>query len=94
MVDRYSKFASEHLAVAALGTLIGIIPGSFVFVNLGQTLGRIDSLSDSFWLRRSRGSCCSVRWRWRRWSSGKCARRELRKRDSARRWSEHQGGTK
>ena len=28
-----------------LGTLIGIIPGSFVFVNLGQTLGRIDSLS-------------------------------------------------
>ncbi len=25
--------------------MIGIIPGSFVFVNLGQTLGRIDSLS-------------------------------------------------
>ena len=28
-----------------LATFIGIIPGSFVYVNLGQTLGRIDSLS-------------------------------------------------
>lgn len=28
-----------------LATLIGIIPGSFVFANLGQSLGRIDSLS-------------------------------------------------
>jgi uncharacterized membrane protein YdjX (TVP38/TMEM64 family) len=27
-----------------LATLIGIVPGTFVFVNLGQTLGRIDSL--------------------------------------------------
>ena len=27
-----------------LATLIGIIPGTFVYVNLGQTLGRIDSL--------------------------------------------------
>ena len=27
-----------------LATLIGIIPGAFVYVNLGQTLGRIDSL--------------------------------------------------
>ena len=28
-----------------LATLVGIIPGTFVFVNLGQTLGRIESLS-------------------------------------------------
>ena len=27
-----------------LATAIGIIPGSFVFVNLGQTLAHIDSL--------------------------------------------------
>jgi uncharacterized membrane protein YdjX (TVP38/TMEM64 family) len=25
-------------------TFVGIIPGTFVFVNLGQTLGRIESL--------------------------------------------------
>jgi uncharacterized membrane protein YdjX (TVP38/TMEM64 family) len=28
----------------ALATLVGIIPATFVFVNLGETLGRIDSL--------------------------------------------------
>lgn len=27
-----------------MATLIGIVPETFVFVNLGQTLGRIDSL--------------------------------------------------
>jgi len=27
-----------------LATFIGIVPGTFVFVNLGETLGRIDSL--------------------------------------------------
>ena len=27
-----------------MGTFFGIIPATFVYVNLGQTLGRIDSL--------------------------------------------------
>ena len=27
-----------------LATLVGIVPGTFVFVNLGQTLGRIESV--------------------------------------------------
>ena len=37
-------FTSIPLRTFVLATLIGIIPGTFVFVNLGQTLGRIDSL--------------------------------------------------
>lgn len=32
------------LRTYALATLIGTIPGAFVFVNLGETLGRIESL--------------------------------------------------
>jgi uncharacterized membrane protein YdjX (TVP38/TMEM64 family) len=32
------------LRTFVLATFIGIIPGTFVFVNLGETLGRIDSL--------------------------------------------------
>lgn len=34
------------LRVFALTTFLGIIPGSFVFVNLGQALGEINSLND------------------------------------------------
>ena len=45
LVNLAPAFTSISLRTFVIGTLIGIIPGSFVFVNLGQTLGRIDSLS-------------------------------------------------
>ena len=45
LVNLAPAFTDISLRTYALGTLIGIIPGTFVFVNLGQTLGRIDSLS-------------------------------------------------
>ena len=45
LVNLAPAFTSISVRTFAIGTLIGIIPGSFVFVNLGQTLGRIDSLS-------------------------------------------------
>ena len=37
-------FTSIPLSTYALATFVGVIPGTFVFVNLGQTLGRIESL--------------------------------------------------
>jgi len=45
LVNLAPAFTTISLRTFVTGTLIGIIPGSFVFVNLGQTLGRIDSLS-------------------------------------------------
>jgi len=45
LVNLAPAFTTISLRTFVVGTLIGIIPGSFVFVNLGQTLGRIDSLS-------------------------------------------------
>ena len=45
LVNLAPAFTSISVRTFVIGTLIGIIPGSFVFVNLGQTLGRIDSLS-------------------------------------------------
>jgi uncharacterized membrane protein YdjX (TVP38/TMEM64 family) len=45
LVNLAPAFTTISVRTFMLGTLIGIIPGSFVFVNLGQTLGRIDSLS-------------------------------------------------
>lgn len=44
LVNLAPAFTSIPLRTYALATFIGIIPGTFVFVNLGQTLGRIDSL--------------------------------------------------
>ncbi len=44
LVNLAPAFTSIPLRTYALATLIGIVPGTFVFVNLGQTLGRIDSL--------------------------------------------------
>ena len=44
LVNLAPAFTSIPLRTFVLGTFIGIIPGTFVFVNLGQTLGRIDSL--------------------------------------------------
>ena len=45
LVNLAPAFTNISLRTYVLGTLIGIVPGTFVYVNLGQTLGRIDSLS-------------------------------------------------
>lgn len=44
LVNLAPAFTSIPLATYVAATFVGIIPGSFVFVNLGQTLGRIESL--------------------------------------------------
>jgi uncharacterized membrane protein YdjX (TVP38/TMEM64 family) len=44
LVNLAPAFTSIPLRTYVLATLIGIIPGTFVYVNLGQALGRIDSL--------------------------------------------------
>lgn len=44
LVNLAPAFTSIPLRTFVLATLIGIVPGTFVFVNLGQTLGRIESL--------------------------------------------------
>jgi uncharacterized membrane protein YdjX (TVP38/TMEM64 family) len=44
LVNLAPAFTSIPLRTYVLATLIGIVPGTFVYVNLGQTLGRIDSL--------------------------------------------------
>ena len=44
LVNLAPAFTSIPLRTFVLATFIGIIPGTFVFVNLGETLGRIDSL--------------------------------------------------
>ena len=45
LVNLAPALTNIRLKTYIFGTLIGIIPGTFVYVNLGQTLGRIDSLS-------------------------------------------------
>jgi uncharacterized membrane protein YdjX (TVP38/TMEM64 family) len=44
-VNLAPAFTSIPLRTYVLATFLGIIPGTFVFVNLGQTLAQIDSLS-------------------------------------------------
>jgi uncharacterized membrane protein YdjX (TVP38/TMEM64 family) len=44
LVNLAPAFTSIRLPTFVFATAIGIIPGTFVFVNLGETLGRIDSL--------------------------------------------------
>jgi uncharacterized membrane protein YdjX (TVP38/TMEM64 family) len=44
LVNLAPAFTSIPLRTFVLATFVGIIPGTFVFVNLGQTLGRIESL--------------------------------------------------
>ena len=44
MVNLASAFTSVPLRTYVLATAIGIIPGSFVFANLGRSLAHIDSL--------------------------------------------------
>ena len=44
LVNLAPAFTSIPLRTYFLATLVGIVPGTFVFVNLGETLGRIESL--------------------------------------------------
>jgi uncharacterized membrane protein YdjX (TVP38/TMEM64 family) len=44
LVNLAPAFTSIPVRTFVLATLIGIVPGTFVFVNLGETLGRLDSL--------------------------------------------------
>lgn len=44
LVNLAPAFTAVALRTYVLATLLGIIPGAFVYVNLGQTLGRIESL--------------------------------------------------
>jgi uncharacterized membrane protein YdjX (TVP38/TMEM64 family) len=46
LVNLAPAFTSVPLRTYVLATLIGITPATFVFVNLGQTLGRIESTRD------------------------------------------------
>jgi uncharacterized membrane protein YdjX (TVP38/TMEM64 family) len=46
LVNLIPTVTGIRLRTYALATLIGIIPVTFVFTNLGQTLGRIDSTRD------------------------------------------------
>jgi uncharacterized membrane protein YdjX (TVP38/TMEM64 family) len=45
LVNLAPAFTNISVRTYVLATFVGIIPGTFVYVNLGQTLGRIDSLS-------------------------------------------------
>ena len=46
LVNLASAFAPIPLSTYVLATAIGIVPGTFVYVNLGQALGRIDSMHE------------------------------------------------
>ncbi len=46
LVNLAPAIADLPLRTYVVATFIGIIPGSFVFVNLGEALGRIDSTRD------------------------------------------------
>lgn len=45
LVNIAPALSTVPLRTYVLGTVVGIIPGTFIYVNLGQALGRIDSLS-------------------------------------------------
>jgi uncharacterized membrane protein YdjX (TVP38/TMEM64 family) len=46
LVNLAPAFTNMKLPTYVLGTALGIIPGSFVFANLGKSLGSLNSLSD------------------------------------------------
>ena len=46
LVNIVTALFNIPLRVFAVATLLGIIPGSFVYINLGQTLGELKSLND------------------------------------------------
>jgi len=48
LVNLTMAFTSIKTSPYALGTFIGIMPGSFVFANLGQSLAEIESLDQLF----------------------------------------------
>ena len=65
LVNLAPAFTSIPLRTFVLATFVGIIPGTFVFVNLGETLGRIDSLQGLVsWQTRWARSRCSASSRW------------------------------
>jgi len=45
LVNLVPAFTPMHLRTFFMATAVGILPGSFVFANLGQSLGRIESLN-------------------------------------------------
>jgi uncharacterized membrane protein YdjX (TVP38/TMEM64 family) len=45
LVNLAPAFTAIPVRTYVLGTLLGIIPGTFVYVNLGAALGRLDSLA-------------------------------------------------
>ncbi len=45
LVNLAPAFTTVGVRTYAMATLVGIIPGSFIYVNLGQALGRIESTS-------------------------------------------------
>ncbi|MHB8535754.1 MAG: VTT domain-containing protein, partial [Sulfuricaulis sp.] len=46
LVNLAPAFTTVPLRTYVLATVIGIIPGSFVYANLGRSLGSIDSLDN------------------------------------------------
>lgn len=46
LVNLVAAITSIKLSTYVLATFLGIIPGSFIFANLGQSLGRIESLGE------------------------------------------------
>lgn len=46
LVNLVPAFTPIKIRTYVIGTAIGILPGCFVFANLGQSLGTIDSLND------------------------------------------------
>ncbi len=48
LVNLAPAFTSVSMRTYLLTTFIGIMPGSFIFANLGQSLGRIDKLDQLF----------------------------------------------
>ena len=46
LVNLASAFTSVPLRTYALATAVGIVPGSFVYANLGRSFGSIDSLNN------------------------------------------------
>jgi uncharacterized membrane protein YdjX (TVP38/TMEM64 family) len=44
LINLACAFAPIPVSTYVLATAIGIVPGAFVYVNLGHSLGRIDSM--------------------------------------------------
>ena len=80
LVNLAPAFTSIPLRTYVLATLIGIVPGTFVYVNLGQALGRIDSLqglvsSDTLAAFALLGLFALLPVAWKRWKGRRAAGR-------------------